>query len=146
MTAQEMKNAFIEVLKEENKAFSNFDATRPNAVILSCRGENLESFSICVTFVSNPDGASTAIVNCFDLPNLARHVDAGLRAVNKLNDDEMVKYYIDPRGDVIASSATVFNAYGISNGFSAHQVLASATIMALSIDTAYLSLSKIAAF
>ena len=82
------------------------------------------------------------MVRLYDFPNFSDNYYAGLAACNKLNDDELVKYYIDDEGDAVSSTVLLFNSHNIESGFNPEMVLIAASSMALSADDAYAVLTE----
>lgn len=137
MTEQTMRYLVVEALKEENSVFDRYDDSKDNTLVLYYEGDNLSEIGIYISFRTMDSGAYLVSMGCYDLPNFSKHYQAGIQACNKLNDDEMMKYYIDSDGDAVTNMALMFNAYGVSNDFSPKQVISFAVMMALSVDDAY---------
>lgn len=142
MTAENMINMVIQTLKAENKVFNDYDLPRDEMLVLKGEGENINEINIYVSITVVDSGSIVVSINCYDLPNFSNCYEKGLRACNQLNDDELVKYYIDDEYDATANATLIFNGYGISNQFSPQQVLCNATMMALSVDDAYAVLER----
>ena len=142
MTNELLKSIFIETLKAKNTIFDDFNSPNENTVTLKASGENLDEISIYITFSVMESGAYLISIGCYDLPNFSKHYDIGVKTCNQLNDDELVKYYIDEDGDAVSHTTLLFNAYSVTSDFSAEQVLICATMMATSVDDTYPILEK----
>ena len=105
-------------------------------------GDNLNDINIYVSVSSLESGAVMATISCYDFPNFSNHYAKGVLACNQLNNDELVRYFIDDEGDAGASLSILFNAYGVPSNFYPEQVLITAAMMALSADDAYAVFEK----
>ena len=129
-------------MKRDNTLFDDYDIPNENTVVLKMDGENLDNIGIYVSFNVMESGAYLVSLGCYDLPNFSKHYAAGIEACNRLNDEELVKYYIDDEKDAVCHTTLLFNAYGVTSAFSPEQVLICATMMASSVDDAYPILEK----
>ena len=142
MTAQLMRELFLETLREKNQLFDELDDSNEIIRLDWREGDNLDEISIYVSFKVLDDGTEMAHVGCYDLPNFSDRFDKGVRICNQLNDDELVKYYIDDEGDAVTTTTLVFGACGVSVRYSPELVLTYANLTALSVDDAYAILSR----
>ncbi len=137
MTADTMKEMFIRTLKRENEFFERYDDSRDDMVSLYVEGDNMEQIEIMISFSRLNNGSLMVHVACYDLPNFSSRLEAGYRLCNALNDDELVKYYIDDDGDLVTTNCLFYNAYGVSCDYSPEETLILATVTATSVDEVY---------
>ena len=137
MTVEMMKKLFVRTLQVEDHIFDTYDDSDPSTVVLNMTGDNLNEISLYVSFTCMNNGSMQVLINNFDLPNFSDNKVAGILTCNKVNDDELVKYYIDDEDDTVVQCVLMYNAFDIASEFSAAQVLIHATSMALSVDEVY---------
>lgn len=142
MTAENLKNIFIETLRRDNDTFDSFESCDENMLVLRKNGENISEISVYLNFSVRSDGACLAFISCYDLPNFSNCIEKGLRACNKLSDEELVAYRIDDDGDAITTTSLWYNAFGLSYPFCPEQVLFYASATANSVDDAYVTLQR----
>ena len=138
MTKQMMRDLFISTLRRHNQIFDNLDESNENSLRLTWNGgDNLDEIDIFVNFSVLESGALMAHIGCYDLPNFSDCYDRGVRVCNQLNDDELVKYYIDEEGDAVTTTTLLYNSHGVPSEFSPEQVLSYANTTATSVDDVY---------
>ncbi len=142
MTVETMKNSVISVFNCNSTFFNDYDDSNDTTLVFKASGDNLDDINIYTSFREMDNGAILVSMGCYDLPNFSKQLAVGYATCNQLNDDELVKYYIDDDGDAVAQRTLIFNGYGVSSTFSPEQVLISATMMALSVDDAYAVLER----
>ena len=142
MTATLMRELFLETLRRDNQLFDALDDSGEIIRLDWREGDNLEEISIYVSFKVLDNGTEMAHIGCYDLPNFSDRFDKGVRICNQLNDDELVKYYIDDEGDAVTTTTLLFSSCGVTAQFSPELVLAYANTTALSVDDAYPILAR----
>ena len=130
---------FIDTYHTRNSLFDSFDRVSETSLVLRWKnGDNMNDIAVYVGFIVK--GANEPIlitINNFDLPNFSGAHAAGVEACNQINNDDLVKFYIDEDEDAIAQASLFFNAYKIPCDFSPELVLTVATTVALAVDDAY---------
>ena len=133
----------VEMMQSTNCIFDTYEFSNDDMIVLRWRGgDNLNEINIYVSVRTMDSGSILVSMSCYDFSNFSNHYAKGLIACNQLNNDELVKYYIDEEGDAASHTTLLFNAYGVSSSFSPEQVLITASMMALSADDAYAVLEK----
>ena len=144
MTEATIRRRFIEAIESKNSLFDSYNDSNENTIVLTWNGgDNADEIEIYVSFKIMDDDAVLASISCYDFPNFTDNYYAGLAACNKLNDDELVKYYIDEDGDAVSNTVLLFNSHNIESDFDPNLVLIAATTMAMSADDAFPVLEEI---
>lgn len=137
MNVPMMKSMFLRAMARDCTLFSDYDDSHENIIRVTYNGDNLSEINVYVSFSVMDDGTMMVNVGNYNLPNFSNNLIAGYKACNKANDDEMIKFYIDDEGDAVTQFTLLFNAYGISDDFSAEQALCAAVQTALAVDSVY---------
>lgn len=145
MTAEKMKQLFLETLDRNDEVFNSYEDLsneKVQTVQVHFSLENMDDVGIMVSFAVLDDGGMFVNLSCYDFFSFGKNYAAGLMACNQLSDDESFNYYIDEDKDAVLHKMIVFSAFGIKSEFSAELVLITALRMALSADDAYPILAK----